>query len=1034
MLWGVAYGQSKVYIRGDSIVIQKINGNGELILENGTRNVTGGVLTNIGNGRTQFVTPSGGGAASLVKEGLKKRGDTIVIDNNRNIYYINQPTSGSSLATGWSAVGTPGYTVSNGQWIFGGNANNNTQYIRSNSGVLSEKSTIEAYVVIDSVRTSSIGPGVAYFSYNPFSGGAYTHNVEFRFVTGSSATNYGKITIYGKTGNSTNSSDSARQVNLGDTLFFRADRDGLAYTLRVENITQDWKLYKSVQCTPGGSPFVPHNSSYVAFTPGGGGYKVYGFRYYDRAPIQTDLAINGNSITQRQGAVTEGGGYSSLVGDPSNNIVQGGGADGVSEVYARVGEIIAIHPRAVLMMIGGNDILFDGSLTTTTKNEYIALRDSLVNNGIAVLHCFPTPRTATDVSALKIWLDTLTTFRSDIKIDTYTPLLGSGTSLAAKYDLDGTHPNDAGHAMIASIINTALHYSNGDALYVTKNLMARNGYVLGTDAGTGPDQNRAGGWITTLQGSLTQYMHGGFYSDYGWINAISEGSAYRDIGISTAGTAKLFIGSSANRLAKLTVTESAAGDVEILALRHGGAFSAVGQSSRMYWYNGTSAKTGMFANVVGTGSMFDLSFTTYNGGMNTIPALYLMGDNKVKLSNIPFVASKDTVMYWDPSDSVLKRTLITGGGGGGVTNVATGYGVSGGPITTTGTITADTTVGTGLISWYRWAKLRDSLGSVFGGGGGGSYINNQWGGQQNARFWINGAGETDSSFRGRTTGASSGFKTGGLIAYGASGRSSYLQLGYDATLAAGWFQAVTEGSAYRDVIFNAAGGNVGIGALTTLPSTLLHLKKTNYPAIRLEKTGTGSWYLGNRTESTGTDYNISYNTTDWIQVKITGETGIGNISPREILDVNGQVSIRTVNAATSTSIDSVAVMEDGRLKTVVGYFASGTYTPTATNVSNLDASTPSVWQYMRVGNTVTVSGEVFLNPTTISTLTEIRFTLPIASSLTAATQCAGTASSPAASFGTIAGDATNDQAFLTLNSVTWTDNQPIYIHFTYSVL
>lgn len=54
----ISYSQSTGYFRYDSIRFEKVGGNAELILLNGTRNVTGGVLTNLGNGRTGFVTPS----------------------------------------------------------------------------------------------------------------------------------------------------------------------------------------------------------------------------------------------------------------------------------------------------------------------------------------------------------------------------------------------------------------------------------------------------------------------------------------------------------------------------------------------------------------------------------------------------------------------------------------------------------------------------------------------------------------------------------------------------------------------------------------------------------------------------------------------------------------------------------------------------------------------------------------------------------------------------------------------------------------
>lgn len=56
-LTGTVYGQGKIYFRADSSQFERSGGNNELIILNGTRGVTGGVLTNTGNGRTAFVTP-----------------------------------------------------------------------------------------------------------------------------------------------------------------------------------------------------------------------------------------------------------------------------------------------------------------------------------------------------------------------------------------------------------------------------------------------------------------------------------------------------------------------------------------------------------------------------------------------------------------------------------------------------------------------------------------------------------------------------------------------------------------------------------------------------------------------------------------------------------------------------------------------------------------------------------------------------------------------------------------------------------------
>jgi hypothetical protein len=54
-IWGTAEAQSKLYLRGDSIQMERSGGNSELILLNGSRNVNRGVLTNMGGGRTRFL-------------------------------------------------------------------------------------------------------------------------------------------------------------------------------------------------------------------------------------------------------------------------------------------------------------------------------------------------------------------------------------------------------------------------------------------------------------------------------------------------------------------------------------------------------------------------------------------------------------------------------------------------------------------------------------------------------------------------------------------------------------------------------------------------------------------------------------------------------------------------------------------------------------------------------------------------------------------------------------------------------------------
>lgn len=115
--------------------------------------------------------------------------------------------------------------------------------------------------------------------------------------------------------------------------------------------------------------------------------------------------------------------------------------------------------------------------------------------------------------------------------------------------------------------------------------------------------------------------------------------------------------------------------------------------------------------------------------------------------------------------------------------------------------------------------------------------------------------------------------------------------------------------------------------------------------------------------------------------------------------------------------------------------ASGTYTPTLTNTSNISASTAYVCQYSRVGSVVTVSGKVDIDPTATLTSTVLGISLPSASNFSAEENLGGTAFCPTvASLGAaIFADSANDRA--TLKFIT-TDinNNSMFFSFTYRII
>lgn len=151
----------------------------------------------------------------------------------------------------------------------------------------------------------------------------------------------------------------------------------------------------------------------------------------------------------------------------------------------------------------------------------------------------------------------------------------------------------------------------------------------------------------------------------------------------------------------------------------------------------------------------------------------------------------------------------------------------------------------------------------------------------------------------------------------------------------------------------------------------------------------------------------------------------------------------------SGGVEQVHLTNDGRLYgknlhnnagsvtgTATQYIASGTYTPSLTNGANVAASTAYACQWMRVGNVVTVSGRVDIDPTAAGAAsTTLDISLPIASNLALTGQLGGTAvdNSNANTAAAIAPNTVNDRATLgflanSLANIGW------YFQFTYVVL
>jgi hypothetical protein len=111
---------------------------------------------------------------------------------------------------------------------------------------------------------------------------------------------------------------------------------------------------------------------------------------------------------------------------------------------------------------------------------------------------------------------------------------------------------------------------------------------------------------------------------------------------------------------------------------------------------------------------------------------------------------------------------------------------------------------------------------------------------------------------------------------------------------------------------------------------------------------------------------------------------------------------------------------------------AGIYTPSLTNVSNLDASTAIDLIYAQIDKIVTVTGFAYVDPTLPGT-TQLGIGLPVISALADTTDVQGVCTSGLGESGIVFGDVANARATLSFTA-TNTTNHLIGFVFSYKIL
>lgn len=165
------------------------------------------------------------------------------------------------------------------------------------------------------------------------------------------------------------------------------------------------------------------------------------------------FAFLGDSITQGRFATNYADGFAAKIRSsyPGEVLIAGAPSATSADWLANIQSVTMMTPRRVFLMMGTNDIS-NAVPQATWQANMLSIIAALESAGASVVLLSITPRSYSPVrTSWNPWLQSI----GRPYIDLYTPL-ASGDDLSASYSADGLHPNSAGHAVIASTIQSAI--------------------------------------------------------------------------------------------------------------------------------------------------------------------------------------------------------------------------------------------------------------------------------------------------------------------------------------------------------------------------------------------------------------------------------------------------------------------------------------------------------------------------------------------------------------------------------------------------
>jgi len=124
-------------------------------------------------------------------------------------------------------------------------------------------------------------------------------------------------------------------------------------------------------------------------------------------------------------------------------------------------------------------------------------------------------------------------------------------------------------------------------------------------------------------------------------------------------------------------------------------------------------------------------------------------------------------------------------------------------------------------------------------------------------------------------------------------------------------------------------------------------------------------------------------------ISIDGTTNLTSLTASTPLKLDASKNIISSDIDLTTDVTGILPLANGGTGASLAALTSGTWTPTLTNTTNVAASTAYAGQYIRIGNVVSGSFAIDIDPTSASITTEVQVSLPVASNFGAFNDASG---------------------------------------------